>query len=268
VVFLNSSNRAFTEVYFLLASLNKKPKDQNALNLTQYKEDTVSEAGEHSIRVRAFQHSPSEPLGFFEQIFQEKKIPFEYVQVWDGSPVTSGDATHLVFLGGPMSVNDEEELPWLNDEKELIRHAVQQGVPVLGLCLGAQLIASAHGASVYKSINESGWHPVHPTTDATGIFASFPDPYHVFQMHGETFNLSPGGKLQCRGEQVINQGFRLGSAVGLQFHLEMTTDLIRDWTSGESELTREKIRRDTDRYLEKSNNLCRAVAHEFLSGKE
>jgi len=228
----------------------------------------MSEVRETSIRVRAFQHSPSEPLGFFEQIFQEQEIPFDYVQVWDGSPVTSGDATHLIFLGGPMSVNDEEELPWLNDEKELIRQAVQQGVPVLGLCLGAQLIASAHGSSVYTFINESGWYPVHPTTDATGVFASFPDSYHVFQMHGETFHLPIRGKLQCRGEQVINQGFRFGSAVGLQFHLEMTEDLIRDWTSGERKFTKEKIMRDTDRYLEKSNALCRDVAHEFLSGKK
>jgi GMP synthase-like glutamine amidotransferase len=227
----------------------------------------VSEAGKHSIRVRAYQHSPSEPLGFFEQIFLEKEIPFDYVQVWDGSPVTSGNATHLVFLGGPMSVNNEEELPWLKEEKELIRHAVQQGVPVLGLCLGAQLIASAHGASVYTSINETGWYPVHPTTDATGVFASFPDSYHVFQMHSETFHLPIDGKLQCRGERVPNQGFRLGSAVGLQFHLEMTTDLIRDWTSGERKFLKEKIRRDTDRYLERSNNLCRDVANEFLSVK-
>jgi GMP synthase (glutamine-hydrolysing) len=226
----------------------------------------VSGAGENSIRVRAFQHSPSEPLGFFEQIFSEKEIPFDYVQVWDGSPITPGDATHLVFLGGPMSVNDEEELPWLKREKELIRLAVQQGIPVLGLCLGAQLIASAHGASVYKFINETGWYPVCPTTDATGVFASFPDPYHVFQMHGETFHLPAGGKLQCRGEQVHNQGFRLGSAVGLQFHLEMTKDLIRDWTSGESKLTKEKIKRETELYLKSSNDLCRVVADEFLSG--
>jgi GMP synthase (glutamine-hydrolysing) len=227
----------------------------------------VSDAREKSILIRAFQHSPSEPLGFFEQIFSEKEIPFECVQVWNGGLVKLGNATHLVFLGGPMSVNDEEELPWLKDEKELIRHAVQQGVPVLGLCLGAQLIASAHGAGVYKFINETGWYPVYPTTDATGVFASSPDSYHVFQMHSETFHLPTEGKLQCRGERVQNQGFRLGSAVGLQFHLEMTTDLIRDWTSGERKFLKEKIRRDTDRYLKKSNNLCRDVTNEFLSRK-
>ena len=93
----------------------------------------------NSIRVRAFQHTPSEPLGYFEQIFSEEEILYDFVHLWDDDPVKVEDATHLIFLGGPMSVNDEEELPWLKDEKKLIRQAVRKQVPVLGLCLGAQL---------------------------------------------------------------------------------------------------------------------------------
>ncbi len=221
---------------------------------------------EHPIRVRAFQHTPSEPLGYFEQIFSEKEIPFEYSHLWDGDPVSMGDATHLVFLGGPMSVNDEAVLPWLKEEKELIRRAVKKKVPVLGLCLGAQLIASAHGATVYRFVNETGWYPVRTTPDSTGVFASFPDTFHVFQMHGETFHLPVGGRLQCRGNNVPHQGFRLGSALGLQFHLEMTDVLIRDWIKGERKFLKEKIGRDTERYLAESNRLCRQVAMEFLYG--
>ena len=221
---------------------------------------------ENPIRVRAFQHTPSEPLGYFEQIFSDMKIPFEYVRLWDGDTVRMGEATHLVFLGGPMSVNDEKELPWLKEEKELIRRAVKKRVPVLGLCLGAQLIASAHGATVYRFVNESGWCPVHTTPDSTGIFASFPDTFHVFQMHCDTFHLPVGGRLQCRGDNVPHQGFRLESALGLQFHLEMTESLIRDWTKGEGKLLKEKIGRDTERYLVESNRLCRQVAMEFLFG--
>ena len=226
----------------------------------------MSDLSENPIRVRAFQHSPSEPLGYFEQIFSEKKIPFEYVRLWDGDAVSMGGATHLVFLGGPMSVNDESELPWLKEEKELIRRAVKKRVPVLGLCLGAQLIASAHGATVYRFVNETGWCPVHTTPDSTGVFASFPDTFHVFQMHGETFHLPVGGQLQCRGDQVPHQGFRLGSALGLQFHLEMTDCLIRDWIKCERKFLKERIGRDTERYLAKSNQLCRQVAMEFLFG--
>ena len=226
----------------------------------------MSEATGHPLRVRAFQHTPTEPLGYFEHIFSEQKIPFEYARLWEGDPVSMGDATHLVFLGGPMSVNDEQELPWLKDEKELIRRAVKKRVPVLGLCLGAQLIASAHGATVYRFVNETGWHPVSTTPDRTGVFASFPGSFRVFQMHGETFHLPVGGRLQCRGDVVPHQGFRFGSALGLQFHLEMTESLIRDWTKGERKFLQGKIGRDTERYLAESNRLCRQVAMEFLYG--
>jgi GMP synthase (glutamine-hydrolysing) len=219
----------------------------------------------NSIRVRAFQHTPSEPLGYFEQIFNEVEIPFDFVHLWDNDPVSAGDATHLIFLGGPMSVNDEEDLPWLKDEKQLIRQAVRKQVPVLGLCLGAQLIASAYGATVYRFISETGWFPVRTTSDSTGVFASFPDTFHVFQMHDETFHLPVGGRLQCRGDRVPHQGFRLGSALGLQFHLEMTEGMIRNWTRGERKFLKENIERDTERYLDGSNLLCRQVAKEFLS---
>jgi GMP synthase-like glutamine amidotransferase len=216
--------------------------------------------------VRAFQHTPTEPLGYFEQIFSEEDIEFEYARLWDSDRVSMGDATHLVFLGGPMSVNDEQELPWLKEEKDLIRRAVKRRTPVLGLCLGAQLIASAHGAIVYRFVNETGWYPVHTTPDSAGAFASFPTTFRVFQMHGETFHLPVGGRLQCRGDEVPHQGFRLGSALGLQFHLEMTKSLIRDWTAGEKRFLQEKIGRDTARYLAESNQLCRQVAGEFLYG--
>ncbi len=134
------------------------------------------------ILVRVFQHTPSEPLGYLESIFSEEGITYEYVRLWEDDPVRRGSATHFVFLGGPMSVNDEVQLPWLKEEKELIRKAVKKGSPVLGLCLGAQLIASAHGALVYQYINETGWYPVHPAKDADrclcyipGSFLRIPD---------------------------------------------------------------------------------------------
>jgi GMP synthase (glutamine-hydrolysing) len=218
------------------------------------------------IQVTVFQHTPSEPPGCFEQIFSEEGIPFDAVLLWDEEPVKAGNATHLMFLGGPMSVNDEEDLPWLEEEKKLIRQAVKKHIPVLGLCLGAQLIASAYGARVYPFMKETGWYPVHITPDATGVFGSFPETFYVFQMHGETFHLPVGGRLQCRGESVVRQGFRLGSALGLQFHLEMTEDLIFAWTKSEKKFLKEKIQRDSDRYLQESTILCRRVAREFLYG--
>jgi GMP synthase (glutamine-hydrolysing) len=220
-----------------------------------------------TIRIRVFQHTPAEPLGYLESIFTDEGIPYEYVRLWRDDPVNAGSATHFVFLGGPMSVNDEARLPWLKEEKELIRKAVKRGIPVLGLCLGAQLIASAHGAAVYPYVNETGWYQVHPIKDSNGIFGTFPDPFWVFQMHGETFHLPVGGRLQCRGDAVPHQGFRLGSALGIQFHLEMTKSLIRDWTQGERKFKKEKIERDTKHFLEMSNLLCTEVARDFLYKK-
>lgn len=214
--------------------------------------------------VRAFMHTPSEPLGYFERIFSGSDIPFEYVRLWEGDRVSAGKATHLVFLGGPMGVNDEREFPWLVEEKALIRNSVRQRMPVLGLCLGAQLIASAHGATVYRFVNETGWCPVHRAPDATGIFSSFPDTFQVFQMHNDTFHLPVHGRLMCRGDAVPHQGFRLGSALGLQFHLEMTGELIQEWTKNERKFLQQEIRRDTGRYLAASNALCQRVAGEFL----
>ena len=219
----------------------------------------------NSIRVRAFQHTPSEPLGYFEHIFSEEEIPFEYARLWDEDPVSTGDATHLVFLGGPMSVNDEERTTVAQrgerTNPEGSKEADSRTRPVPWR--PADRIGTR--GNVYRFLNETGWYPVHPTPDATGVFASFPDTFHVFQMHGETFHLPVGGRLQCRGDRVPHQGFRLGSALGLQFHLEMTEGLIRDWTKGERKFLKEKIGRDTERYLERSN-CCAGVAREFLYG--
>lgn len=150
------------------------------------------------------------------------------------------------------------------EEKELIRRAIKKGMPVLGICLGAQLIASAHGATVYRFVNETGWLPVHRTIEADGVFSEVPESFHVFQMHGDTFHLPVGARLQCTGSKVRHQGFRLKSAIGLQFHLEMIRPLIEDWIKDLPRIRREWIMSDTEQYLKESNRICRMVAREFL----
>ncbi|WAC05968.1 MAG: type 1 glutamine amidotransferase [Methanoregula sp.] len=220
------------------------------------------------IQVIVFRHTPSEPLGYLEQVFGEFNVPFEYQDLWETNEVIPPDATHLVFLGGPMSVNDEAEFRYLAQEKALIRQAVKKRVPVLGLCLGAQLIAAAHGAKVYRFMNETGWYPVNRVPEADGIFSTFPDSLYVFQMHNETFDIPYGGRLLCTGDRVKNQAFRLKSATGLQFHLEMTDALIADWTKDLRASRRQKILRDSKRHLAESNRFCRYVAEEFLFGKK
>lgn len=139
----------------------------------------------------------------------------------------------LVVMGGPMSVNDEIEFPWLVSEKQFIREAVHSGTPVLGICLGAQLIASAMGARIYRNrVKEIGWFPIQgmPSNDAS-IF-SFPPSIKVFHWHGETFDLPSGATRLAKSDGCENQAFQLGrSVIGLQFHLETTPKAAQEMVS-------------------------------------
>ena len=216
------------------------------------------------MNIAVFQHEPTEPLGYLEQVFSEHHVPFEYIELYEIGEVPRINATHLVFMGGPMSVNDEREYPYLKQEKELIRKSMKHRQKVLGICLGAQLIASAFGAPVYHYITETGWHELATVPQNTGTFARFPEKFHVFQLHGDTFAIPYRGKLLCTGQQVRNQGFSVHNCLGLQFHLEMTGEIIRQWSRALRKSDRERIARDTPRYLAESNRLCRLVAENFI----
>jgi GMP synthase-like glutamine amidotransferase len=132
----------------------------------------------------------------------------------------------LIIMGGPMSVNDEERFPWLRIEKQFIRQVIQSGRAVLGICLGAQLIASALGESVYPNRRkEIGWFPVEGIAVKNKAVFSFPPRVEVFHWHGETFDLPDGAVLLAKSEACRNQAFQVGQAViGLQFHLETTPE--------------------------------------------
>ena len=129
-----------------------------------------------------------------------------------------------------MSVNDEGEFPWLAPEKQLIRDAIQSGKAVLGVCLGAQLIASAMGARVYRNhVKEIGWFPVQRFPSIGTSTFRFPPSVEVFHWHGETFDLPSGATRLARSEGCENQAFQLGrSVMGLQFHLETTPESARE----------------------------------------
>jgi GMP synthase-like glutamine amidotransferase len=131
----------------------------------------------------------------------------------------------LIAMGGPMSVNDETELPWLRAEKRLIRDAIDARVPVLGVCLGAQMIASALGARVHRNpVKEIGWFPIQAVPGPPEAFR-FPEECTVFHWHGETFERPHGAVHLARSRACENQGFQLGThVIGLQFHLETTYD--------------------------------------------
>jgi GMP synthase-like glutamine amidotransferase len=136
-------------------------------------------------------------------------------------------------MGGPMSVNDEDKFPWLALEKQFVREVIESGKPVLGICLGAQIIAKAMGAKVFPNQQkEIGWFPIHAVSSIEDAVFSFPQSETVFHWHGETFDLPPGAIRLAKSEGCENQAFQLGKRViGLQFHLETTPESAREIVS-------------------------------------
>lgn len=136
----------------------------------------------------------------------------------------------LIVMGGPMSVNDEKKYPWLAPEKQFIREAIRSGKPVLGICLGAQLIASAMGAKVYSNwVKEIGWFPIYGLSSNDRSIFRFPQSVQSFHWHGETFDLPTGATRIAKSDGCENQAFQLGqSVIGLQFHLETTPQSAQD----------------------------------------
>ena len=134
----------------------------------------------------------------------------------------------LVVMGGPMSVNDDARHPWLATELEFIRQCLRTGTPILGVCLGAQLLARAAGAVVYPNTEpEIGWFPIEPVEPAGGDVFRFASSADVFHWHGETFDLPVGAVHLARSQACEHQAFQLGrSALGFQFHLETTPELV------------------------------------------
>ncbi len=182
------------------------------------------------MRVAIIQHVKHEPAGSIETFLQKKSIQYEYFRVYDGE-FPEGDFTHYVIMGGPMGAYEEEEYPFIRKEKELIRRAYREGRGVLGICLGAQLIASAFGKAVYPFRREVGWFEVERLDDE--LTEGLPDRLRVVQWHNDTFEIPEGAKLLFRGDEVPNQGFRLGKVISLQFHMEVTEELLRLWAGDE-----------------------------------
>lgn len=185
------------------------------------------------MRVVAFRHVPFEGLGLIQPALEDNGISVEFPDLFrEGATlpdVTTADG--LIFMGGPMSANDD--LPYLKREIDCIRQAVERGQPVLGVCLGSQLIAKALGGKVYKnSSKEIGWFDVH-LTDAgrhDPLLSGLEGSETVFHWHGETFDLPEGAAWLAYSDATRHQAYRVGSKTyGLQFHLEVTPEMIRDW---------------------------------------
>lgn len=178
-----------------------------------------------TMKVHVLQHVPFEDVGGMANWFAARGAEVTYTRLHAGAGLPERrDVDLIVALGGPMSVNDHDAHPWLPGEKSYIRRAIEDGTPVLGVCLGAQLIASALGCRVYPAVEkEIGWFPVYATPAAAGFL--FPLTCDAFHWHGETFDLPDGAERLARSNTCENQAFQLGgNVIGLQFHLEMTRE--------------------------------------------
>ncbi|MDP6755607.1 MAG: gamma-glutamyl-gamma-aminobutyrate hydrolase family protein [Candidatus Marinimicrobia bacterium] len=177
------------------------------------------------MRAHYLQHVPFEGLGSIQPWLLDAGYKITSTKLFELSEFPDIAAIDLlIIMGGPMSVNDDCEYPWLSVEKDFIRRVIETDKPVLGVCLGAQLIASTMGASVYQNhTKEIGWFPVEGTKKSPASLFNFPPSSRVFHWHGETFDLPSGATLLATSVGCKNQAFQIGrTIVGLQFHLETT----------------------------------------------
>lgn len=174
-------------------------------------------------------HEPFEHLGHYQSVLDEHQVPYLYHDL--GEDIPSANHKGLIIMGGPMSANDS--LPGLRDELAMIEQSLCEGVPMLGICLGSQLIAKALGARVYPNAElEIGWEKVWLTgagkNDAVMGGAESPETF--FHWHGETFDLPAGAEWLAYSEKCRHQAYRFGRTVyGIQFHPEITAAMIADW---------------------------------------
>lgn len=187
------------------------------------------------MRVLVLQHGLSEGPGTLGTFLDSRGVDLRTCRVHEGEPIPPGplDASAVVSLGGPQSVVAGKEPPFFPAEAALLSEALRREIPVLGVCLGAQILARVCGAKVTRaSTVEIGWSRVELTPEGLQdpLFRGVDGSFDVFQWHGDTFDIPPGAARLAEGDICRNQAFRWGrSAYGLQFHVEVTPEMIREW---------------------------------------
>ena len=186
-----------------------------------------------SSSILVLQHIACEPPAAFEDELRSRGLDVTRVELDEGDPLPDWrEFPAIVVMGGPMGAYDEADHPWLVEEKQALRDAVDADVPVWGVCLGAQLLASALGARVYPGEQpEVGLLPVHLTGEAADdpVFRDAPSSFPALQWHGDTFDLPEGATLLASSPAYPHQAFRVGRSYGLQFHIEVPLELATEW---------------------------------------
>lgn len=183
------------------------------------------------MKIHYIQNDPLATLGFIEKWVSEKNFTVTRTQMFENEPLPSvDDFDLLIILGGRMGAYEVKEFPWLETEKEFIKEAIDKKKLVLGICLGAQMIAKALGGNVYPHRHqEIGWWPIELTAEAeeVSLFNGIPKTFTVFEFHGDTFDLPEGATHLATSEACRNQAFSYGDkVVGLQFHPEFTGGMV------------------------------------------
>ncbi|MBI5344282.1 MAG: gamma-glutamyl-gamma-aminobutyrate hydrolase family protein, partial [Deltaproteobacteria bacterium] len=220
------------------------------------------------------QHVPHEGLGAIGPALAECGIEPDILKVYKGMAVPGSigpGVSALIVMGGPMGVYEDDVFPFIKDELKLIESALKENLPILGVCLGSQLLAKAGGADVYRGkAKEIGWYKLSLTDEGKRdkLLLGLPPEMMVFQWHGDTFDVPGNGANLASSELFPNQMFRVGRrAYGVQFHFEVTPGMIKDWidvNGGElnalkGKIDADRIFKDTPRYMADLNRLGRTV---------
>ncbi len=235
-------------------------------------------------KILVLQHTPSEGLGTLEDELKKAGMTWETLMVSDETLFPSGvkleEYGGFIILGGPMGVYQEESYPWIKKELMIVQEMLRQKKPILGICLGAQLLAKASGGRVYRGMKpEIGWLPIRLDDwfyKRNPLFFQIDPskPHTVFHWHGDTFDIPTEGYRLAWNENYTNQAFCFnGNAVGLQFHVEMTEEMIKDWLSGEETRLKviagggdpDKILAETQKYLAGLKELSHKIFYGFAS---
>lgn len=225
--------------------------------------------------VVVLQHIECEPAGQIENYLKKSKARIVNVAIYRGEtiPRTASGTDALIVLGGPMGVYEEKKYPFITKELRLLEDALKRKVPVLGICLGSQLLAKAAGGSIFPSEKkEIGWYSVQLTDDGAEdkMFNGFPKRFMAFHWHGDTFTLSKHCTHLASSKLFPMQAFRAGDyAYGFQFHVEVTSPMIKQWVKlykgDRTEQKAKAVLTGMPRYLSALNKLSMQLCKSFFN---